>query len=215
MSRLNRILLMSLGAFAGSALPLLAADPFRGLPPSQKLSLVLFIAVGVLCLKIGVLAIILLYTVARPEGVRRGAALVNRSPVRCLLAGTLVLLIFIAAAIIASRLPNPVKGLAAVALLLVFVWAVVAGLAAVAHELGERLQTSLGTGAAGTTGRAVLWGSVLVLAAGFLPVLGQLVQFVVGLFSLGAAACLVLARPPKPAVATPPTPAPEPPPAQP
>ena len=205
MNKTRAILLSTLGLLALTGSPLRAAG-FPNLPPGERLSFTLFCVVIAVCLLIGFLAIIMLYTILWPGAVRRGGGLVRQSPGRALLAGALSLVILFLVCALARHIPNPVRGLLGVALALGCVWAGLVGLCAVAHELGERLQASLGLSGTGAACRAVLYGGLLFGLVGFLPGLGQLIQLVIGVFALGTGVCLLAPQPrpepPPPAVPT-------------
>lgn len=82
---------------------------------------------------------------------------------------------------------GPLAGLPALALVLAFGYWQLTGLAMLAHSIGERVQTALMAKSLGSDAMAVMYGAVPLLAIGFLPGVGQVIQLVAVMISLGAA----------------------------
>jgi hypothetical protein len=142
---------------------------------------------------IGLLAVMFLFGVLRPQSVRRGSETVRTSPGRCFLVGLLTLLVCIGGFVLFKALGR-LGGVLAVALALVFAYWLLSGLAMLAHSIGERVQTALMAKSLGSDAMAVVYGAVPLLAVGFLPVVGQLIQLVAITTGLGAAMSALFAH---------------------
>jgi hypothetical protein len=150
-----------------------------------------------LSIGVGLLAVMFLFGVLRPQPVRRGSETVRTSLGRCFLVGLLTLLVCVGgfAVFQALRKLGVVPGLA---LALALAYWTLSGLAMLAHSIGERVQTALMAKSLGSDVMAVVYGAVPLLAVGFLPIVGQLIQLVAIVIGLGAAmsALFVKSKPP-------------------
>jgi hypothetical protein len=63
-----------------------------------------------------------------------------------------------------------------------------------AHSIGERVQTALMAKSLGSDAMAVVYGAVPLLAVGFLPGVGQVIQIVAIMIGLGGAISALFAR---------------------
>jgi hypothetical protein len=162
---------------------------------------------AILCLSIGLLAVVFLFSLMRTPTVRRGSIRMSAAPGRCLLIGLLVLVVGLGGFAVLKPL-GPAGALPGLLLALALVWCMVSGLSMVAHQIGERIQTAWLSRSLGSDPMAVLYGMILLLAVGFLPVIGQLVQLVALLVGLGSAVSGPFEKsartPPVPAQPTPP-----------
>ena len=193
MHRTTQAFRIGLGLLLCGSLPIWAADTFKQMPPVQQLSLVLLILLAAVCIKVGLLALLLLVSVLRPGLLRNGGEIVRLRPVRCLVAGALGLLVFLAFTALLQHAPARMRALLGIAELLVFLALLITGLCVTVYELGDRLQSNLNARGIGSTSMAVLYGGGLFVLLGFLPGLGQLVEFTVAVLSLGAAILLLAA----------------------
>ncbi len=146
---------------------------------------------------VGLLAVMFLFGVLRPQPVRRGSETVRTSPGRCLLVGLLTALVCIGGFAVFKAL-GKFGGVLLMALALVFVYWLLSGLTMLAHSIGERVQTALMAKSLGSDAMAVVYGAVPLLAVGFLPVVGQVIQLVAITIGLGGAmsALFVKSKPP-------------------
>jgi len=154
--------------------------------PNANLSNVVTALLVGLSIGVGLLAVMFLFGVLRPQSVRRGSETVRTSPGRCLLVGLLTLLVCVGGFVVLKALGRP-GGVLSVALALVFAYWVLSGLAMLAHSIGERVQTALMAKSLGSDAMAVVYGAVPLLAVGFLPVVGQVIQLVAVVIGLGTA----------------------------
>ena len=157
----------------------------RGEEPT--LEHIAMVALLMVCGSVGLVTLMILYTVLRPQRVIQGGELFRQRPVRCLCAGILASVILLVVAGVANVLPGALKGLVFLALVLLYAHWAVSGLCMLAHDLGERLQSNLNVRSLGSSGMAVLYGGGVLMLAGFLPGLGQAVQFIALVSGLGAA----------------------------
>ena len=172
---------------------------------------VAMVALVLICSSVGLVALMILYTVLRPQRVMQGGELFRQRPVRCFCAGIIASLIFLVIAGLANVLPGPLRPLVWLALVLVYANWCVSGLCMLAYDLGERLQSNLNVRSLGSSGMGVLYGGGAIVLVGFLPALGQVVQFIAFVSGLGTAVSRrFLKSPPTPAVDDPPA-TPEPP----
>ncbi len=144
---------------------------------------VLLAALGI---SVGLLAVLFLLGVLCPQSVRRGSEIVRNAPGRCLLVGLLAFLICLAGFVVFKAL-GPLAGLPSLAWALVFGYWMLSGMAMLAHHIGERVQTALMARSLGSDAMAVVYGAVPLLAVGFLPGVGQLIQLVAVMIGLGGA----------------------------
>mgnify|MGYP006295500907 CR=1 FL=1 len=147
-----------------------------------------------LLVEIGLLSLVILAVILRPATIRAGTEELRTRPVRTFLAGVLAMIVLTLAAILLSHLPEASRPLLALLLAALFGFWAVCGGAMVCGEIGDRLQANVGAGTGGITAWSVFWGSVLIVTAGFVPILGQLVQLVVLLLALGAGISAELGR---------------------
>jgi len=164
-----------------------AAGGFEEMPPVDKLATVGTVAIVALCVKVGVLSLLLLCAILRPQQVRGSAAALRERPVRSFLLGLLAVLLTVVLAMVFGRFPEPLQGVFLLVLLLVVVYVLINGLCAVVHEIGERIQSSLNMASVGSTFAAVLYGGLLLSLVGLLPAIGQVVVAVAGAMGIGAA----------------------------
>lgn len=148
---------------------------------------------------VGLLAVLFLVGVLRPQAVRRGSETVRTLPGRCLLVGLLSLLVCIAGLAVLKVL-GPLAGLPSLALVLAFGYWLLTGMAMLAHSIGERVQTVLMAKSLGSDAMAVVYGAVPLLAIGFLPGVGQVIQLVAIMIGLGGAISLLFAKSKPPVV---------------
>ena len=179
--------LIGVAVALGSPAPLLADDRFNRLPPGDRLSLVLLVVVIGFVIALGLLAIQLLYSVLRAPALRQGSDLLRRRPAYALGLGVLVLLVLGGAVALAQLVPEPGRGLLVLALILVALYLAIPGVTMVNHAIGEQVHANLNSRYVGSSFMAVLTGGVLTLLIGCVPLLGQLIQFVILLIGLGAA----------------------------
>ncbi len=178
----------------GVGRPAPRGNGFHQLPlPDQTRVMTFFLLIGS-AIGLGVLALLLMYSVVRPQALRDGSMILAQHPVRSLLAGLLTALVLVLAVMLVQNLPEALRGLFALLVILVTVYVCVSGVAVAAHELGDRVLSNINSASVGVTFLAVLWGGLLLLLAGFVPFLGQLVQVVAGAMGLGAAVSLMLRR---------------------
>jgi len=141
--------------------------------PVQQFFGVLLYIVAVLGMGIGLAALLVTYVALRPEAVRTHARDLTSRPVRHVSHGLLTAAIVLLAVLVLAPLPDhPVKG---TLLLVLAVWTAglaVRGLAAVAHELGDRVLASLASPRAGAAVANVAVGGVLLALIGLLPFVG-------------------------------------------
>jgi len=170
-----------------AGLPVAAGTPFDQLAPNQQLCSVatLLLAVGVV--ELGLLAVLLLFSVLRPATVRRGGEVLRAHPLAGLLVGLLGLLVFFGWAALMEGFPEPIKGVLIIAVLFVYACLAIGGLGIVACDLGERLQTNLGLRGLGSTAAATLYGGGLIMLLALAPIVGQLLQLTILTLGLGAA----------------------------
>jgi hypothetical protein len=161
--------------------------------PNANLSNVVTALLVGLSFGIGLLAVMFLFGVLRPQPVRRGSETVRTSPGRCLLVGLLTLLVCIGGFMVFRAMRKP-GAVLSVALALVFAYWILNGLTMLAHSIGERVQTALMAKSLGSDAMAVVYGAVPLLAVGFLPVLGQLIQLVVITIGLGGAMSVLFVK---------------------
>lgn len=157
-------------------------------------------ALIMVCSSIGLVTLMILCTVLRPQRVIQGGELFRQRPVRCLCAGILASVIFLVIAGLANVLPGPLRPLVWLALVLVYAYWAVSGLCMLAYDLGERLQGNLNVRSLGSSGMAVLYGGGAIVLIGFLPALGQVVQFIAFVAGLGTAVSRRFLKPPVPVV---------------
>jgi len=174
--------------------PLIADDKFNQLPPPQKMAVLACILAAIVCVKVGVIALMLLTSVLRPQKLRRDGDTIREHPVRSFLAGLLCLAIFVLAVAVTEHLPDVLATLLGVTVVLVCVYLGVCGMCGVAHDIGERVQSNLNVQGVGSTFMTVLWGTILILLVGFVPILGQLVQVVAVTIGVGAVATAMSLR---------------------
>jgi hypothetical protein len=170
-------------AIAGVATSVQAGEAAVG---SKLASATLGVLVGI-TFSIGMLALLFLFGVLRPQTVRRGSERVRTAPGRCLWTGLLALLVLVGGVMLLGVLPKPLAALPFVLLVLVVLYLVISALSIVAHGIGERVQTALAARSLGADAVAVVYGAVPLLAVGLLVGLGQLIQLVAFLIGLGAA----------------------------
>lgn len=164
---------------------------------------VLAVLVG-LTFTVGLLALLFLFAVLRPQRVQRGSARVRTAPGRCLLVGTLGLVVFAAGFMLLGVLPKPLAALPFVLWSLVLLYLVITGLASVAHSIGERVQAALTARSLGSDAMAVMFGAVPLLGLGLLVGLGQLIQLIALLVGLGGVLSASSEHKAKPVAAAPP-----------
>ena len=148
---------------------------------------VAMVALVLICSSVGLVVLMILYTVLRPQRVMQGGELFRRRPVHCFCVGILASVIFLVIDGLANVLPGPLRPLVWLALVLVYAHWVVSGLCMLAYDLGERLQGNLNVRSLGSSGMAVLYGGSALTLVGFLPALGQVVQFIALVSGLGTA----------------------------
>lgn len=170
------------------------AGDFGAGPTGEKLSGAVLLVLAVACISIGLLAVLFLFGLLRPETVRRGSARVRTSPGRCLLIGVLGLVVCVIAGALLNAIPPAVRALPGLALVLVIAYLTVSGLSMLAHSIGERVQTAVMARSLGSDAMAVLYGGVLLLAIGMLPGLGQLIQLVAIMIGMGSAISTLFSR---------------------
>ena len=194
--------LIGAAAALGTPATVLADERFDQLPPGDRLSLVLLVVVIGFVVAFGVLAIQLLYSVLRAPALRQGSDLLRRRPAYALGVGVLAFLVLGGALALTQFVPEPGKGLLGLALILIGLGLAFPGVTMVSHAIGEQVHANLNTRYIGSSFMAVLTGGALTLLVGCVPLLGQLIQFVILLTGLGAAT-VGLARRRAPAVAAP------------
>ncbi len=167
--------------------PLLAAEPVKEQPPLQQLSGLLVVLVLALSIKIGVLAVCLVYSVLEPRKVQDGSKIQGQSPFRAFRVGIFVFLVMLLLAAIGSNLPGPLAGMLLLLPLVVFFYLLLSGFTMVAHCVGERIQSNINSPRLGSTFSATFTGGVPLLLIGLVPLVGQVLQFVMGLCALGTA----------------------------
>ncbi len=176
-----RQILLAVGLFS-----LLAqAAPTAANNPSKSWDVVVLI-VGLLFLKLGLVSLLTLYAILRPQSVREARVRLRTSPRKTFITGLLAFLVLALLVGFLQGLPGPLKGLLGGTLLLATGYWMIGGLAAVALEIGERLQVNLNGLGIGSDAAAVIAGSALLMLAGFLVGLGQVVEIVALLLGLGA-----------------------------
>ena len=170
-------------AVAGVTTNVWAGDAVAG---TKLASATLGVLVGI-TFSIGILALLFLFGVLRPQTVRCGSDRVRTAPGRCLWIGVLALVVLAGGVMLLGVLPKPLAALPFVAVVLFVLYLVISALSIVAHSIGERVQTALVARSLGTDAVAIVYGAVPLLAVGLLLGLGQLIQVVALLIGLGAA----------------------------
>jgi len=180
MSRLERPVSVVLLGIA----PALAAAPADAAPVQQFFG-VLMLVLLVLGSGLGLTALLVALAALRPRAIREhGEALMAR-PVRHFSHGLLTVLILVFALALLWRLPGPVRGALVLVLAVWVTWLALRGLAAVAHELGDRVLASLASARAGSPVANVAVGAVPLVLLGLLPFVGWAAQLLVVLWSIG------------------------------
>lgn len=162
-----------------------AAEPFEAMPWPQQVSTILLVALGLLLLHVGILALLLLVSVLRPDALRRGSGRLRAHPVTSFFAGILVLVLFI---LCAKLLEAPLLNLLALPVVLGLILLMVSGIATVAFDCGDRILSNTAARSQGSSFMAVLAGGTLLILIGLVPFAGQTVQAVAALTGIGAAA---------------------------
>lgn len=180
-------MLLSLPAWAG---------PIDGKPPTQILALLMGLIVLGTIVFVGLLSLVTLYAVLRPRKVQAGARILRAHPARSLAMGVLLGVIGLLLVNLADRLPQALGGPLGLVVLAAYAWWLVAGLAMLCHELGERLQTNLGLGSTGVGLKAIAWGLLLVVLPVCIPFVGWAVQLFLALTAVGTAVSLFFVRSP-------------------
>jgi hypothetical protein len=189
------------------ALPVQAAGEFQNLPWGEKLATVGILLTISVCVAVGMLALLLVYGLLRPAVIRGGSDRLRAHPKRSLLVGILGLVLLIAVIALLQAFPEPIKGLGGLVLLAAALYLMVSGAAIIAYDLGDRLLANVGARCSGSSFMAVLWGGLLLLLLGFVPVLGALIQFVALVLGFGLALSGLVDRSgPPPAPESEPTP---------
>jgi len=191
-----RIVSTSCSAYLLTALPLWAArtgdrNAFDQLPPGDKLATAVLVLLVLVCVSIGLLALMALYSLLRPRTVRHGADLLRVNPGRALGTGALAALVVVGFLALSGAVPQ--AGPVVVAFVVWALYLLLSGLCMVTHEIGDRLQSSLQSRGAGSVVAAVLWGGLILGLVGFVPFVGQLVQLVTGVLGLGVAVQVLMA----------------------
>ncbi|NOY79377.1 MAG: hypothetical protein GXP31_00075 [Kiritimatiellaeota bacterium] len=176
-----------IGIAAGLLSLLARAAPAAATASSNKSWDVVVLIVGLLFLKLGLVSLLALYAVLRPQTLRASRARLCASPRKTFITGILAFLALALLAGLLRVLPGPLKGFTGGTLLLATAYWTVGGLAAVALEVGERLQANLNGLGVGSDAAAVIAGGALLMLVGFLVGFGQVVEIVALLLGLGAA----------------------------
>jgi len=185
--------------FALSLLPSMAmAQGGGGQKPFQQLMGVLTILLAAFFIKGGLLALMLTYSVLKPQKVMLGTKIANQSPLRSFFLGILTFVIFLFFALIANVLPKNLAAFYALPIVLFFFYFVVTGLSMTGNCIGEKIQSNTSSCTLGSTFFAVLFGGGLLFAVNFLPFLGQLVLVVASILSLGLAVQVTFRKQKKP-----------------
>jgi hypothetical protein len=143
---------------------------------------VLIAAVGV-----GIIAVLVLHALRRPEVVRRGAEDLRRHPVWSFVIGLLVVLICLGFVALLQVLPEPFQGVFGLLMLLISGYLLFSGLAMQAHLLGDRILSSLNSRQLGSVFASVTAGGGLLVLLSYAAFVGQLLQVLVLIQGLGAA----------------------------
>ena len=170
-------------------LPVLAraGEPVASAASGSKSWDIAVLILGLLFVKLGLVATLTLYALLRPRALRVDSDRLRATPGKLFVVGLLASVVLAILGGIIQALPDPLKGLGGVVLLLTVGYWLVSGTAAVALELGERLQSNLNGLGAGSDAAAVIVGGTLLALVGFLVGIGQVVEITVGLLGLGTA----------------------------
>jgi len=160
------------------------AKPAAGTVPANFYNLLGLVLVLFL-LKVGLIAMQILFGVMRPDAIRDGRDRLNASPGRTAGGGVLTLLASGLFIILIQVLPDPIKGLLAVALVLWLAWLFVKGMTVVSCEVGERLQAAAGGLGIGSDVAAITCGAVLLALADLVPGIGWVLDLCLLFLAVG------------------------------
>lgn len=156
---------------------------------SNKLKMflvVLFLLFFAFCIKLGLLAFSLVFSVLKPQTVIKGSEIIKQTVVRSFITGLLCLIFYLLLLKITRMIPRYFNLLLAVPILIVLFIHIAAGFSVICHFLGEKIHANIGSRFTGSTFMAVLYGGIVILALGFVPIFGQAASLIIITTSLGA-----------------------------
>lgn len=139
----------------------------------------------VFLVKVGLVALQILYGVIRPDAIRNGRDRLNASPRKTAGAGVLALLVAGLFIVLIQAVPDPIKRLLDIVLVLWLAWVCVKGLAVVSCEVGERVQAAVGGLGIGSDVLAVACGAVLLALCDLVPGVGWILDLCILFLALG------------------------------
>ncbi len=161
--------------------------PAVGLQPVEQVARLVSLILIVTCFSAGLVAILALYSMWRPAQVRHGSAHVRNRPLHCAIAGLLSLAILVGMIALAANIPEPVQGLLVIVTLCLAAVLLVRGGSMIAYDVGDRMLASMSSRFLGSVLASVLLGGTVILLAGYLPILGQVIQLLLFVMAAGAA----------------------------
>lgn len=175
---------------------ILGAAP-REFDPSQKFRMMigmLFFVLVTFCMKIGLLAFGLLFSVLRPQLVIRGSELAGRNILKSFLAGLMCAIFYMLLLAISKMIPRHFGLIIVMPVMLLLFLHLVVGFSMICNYIGEKVHANTGSRFAGSTFMAVLAGGVLAISLTLIPVFGEAAFLAILSISLGAALMLLFAR---------------------
>lgn len=170
--------------------PQLSAGNFNQLSTPHQLAGVLMGCIIVFLVMLGILAIQLLYSVLRPEVLRRGSESTRKRPVISFIIGILATVVVIGALMLLGLLPESIHGLPILGILLIYVFFGIRGLTIITYEIGDRILSSLNSKFVGSSFMSVLSGAILMEATLLVPFIGWLIFLIMFFTGLGCSLSL-------------------------
>lgn len=172
-------------------MPIVAQGAVEGINPSQiipkRLLGLAILTFLLICLKIGWLALTLLYSVLRPQKVIKGSQSLAQNYSKSLFIGLLLLIFYLLLIKMCRLAPASYRYILLIPVFLALLSHILIGFSMISHALGERIQANINSHTLGSTFFAVLYGALIILLLDFVPLLGHIVTFIIILIGMGVA----------------------------
>lgn len=159
-----------------------------------QLSGLIIVILLLICMKIGWLSIVSIYSLLRPQKTMKGSQVIGTRGIASFLIG---LGVFVACVLIMA-LSKQFLGRRGIIIsgpvILFLLYLLVSGGAVIYHFIGEKIQSNMNSSTIGSSFYAVIYGGILALLVDLIPVVGWIVSFIIVAESVGIAFLMLVRR---------------------